>query len=140
MRQAKTRPLIAALKSWLRGKLALISQKSKLAEAIRYALPRWDGLTRFVDDGRIEINSNVVERSIRSITLNRKNALFAGHKSRSRDNLAVFHKESCEPRLNRARETLREAGLRFIDASPIKPGPRVALSAPTASLAPHVLS
>ena len=53
-------------------------KKSKLAEAIRYALSRWPGLTRFLDDGRIEIDSNVVERSIRPIALNRKNALFAG--------------------------------------------------------------
>lgn len=66
------------LKPWLRAKLALISQKTKLAEAIRYALSRWEGLTRFLDDGRIEIDSNVVERSIRPIALNRKNALFAG--------------------------------------------------------------
>ncbi len=63
---------------WLRDKLALISQKTKLAEAIRYALSRWDGLCRFLDDGRIEIDSNVVERTIRPIALNRKNALFAG--------------------------------------------------------------
>ena len=62
----------------LREKLALISQKTKLAEAIRYALSQWDCLTRFVDDGRIEIESNVVERAIRPIALNRKNALFAG--------------------------------------------------------------
>ena len=47
-------------------------------EAIRYALSRWEGLTRFLDDGRIEIDNNVVERSIRGIALNRKNALFAG--------------------------------------------------------------
>ena len=63
---------------WLRAKLGLISQKTKLAEAIRYALSRWEGLTRFLDDGRIEIDTNVVERSIRPIALNRKNALFAG--------------------------------------------------------------
>ena len=56
----------------------MISQKTKLAEAIRYALSRWEGLTRFLDDGRIEIDSNVVERSIRPIALNRKTALFAG--------------------------------------------------------------
>jgi transposase len=77
-RQARTRPLIADLEPWLREKLGLISQKSKLAEAIRYALARWEGLTRFLDDGRIEIDSNTVERSIRPIALNRKNALFAG--------------------------------------------------------------
>jgi len=78
VRQEKTRPLIVALEPWLREKLALNSQKTKLAEAIRYALSRWEGLTRFVDDGRIEIDSNVVERAIRPIALNRKNALFAG--------------------------------------------------------------
>ncbi len=76
--QAKTRPLLEAMEPWLRAALATISQKSKLAEAIRYALARWEGLTRFVDDGTIEIDSNTVERSIRPITLTRKNALFAG--------------------------------------------------------------
>ena len=78
VRQERSRPIIDDLEPWLRAKLALISQKTKLAEAIRYALSRWDGLTRFLDDGRIEIDSNVVERSIRPIALNRKNALFAG--------------------------------------------------------------
>jgi hypothetical protein len=77
-RQDRSRPILAELEPWLRGKLDLISQKSKLAEAIRYALSRWEGLNRFVDDGRIEIDSNTVERSIRPIALNRKNALFAG--------------------------------------------------------------
>jgi transposase len=78
IRQTKSRPILEALEPWLRTKLGLISQKSKLAEAIRYALVRWDGLTRFVDDGRIEIDSNVVERAIRPLALTRKNALFAG--------------------------------------------------------------
>lgn len=78
VRQDRSRPIIDGLEPWLRAKLALISQKTKLAEAIRYALSRWNGLTYFLDDGRIEIDSNVVERSIRPIALNRKNALFAG--------------------------------------------------------------
>jgi transposase len=77
-RQEKSRPVLDALEPWLREKLAQISQKTKLAEAIRYALSRWEGLTRFIDDGRIEIDSNIVERAIRPIALNRKNALFAG--------------------------------------------------------------
>lgn len=78
VRHEKSKPIIDDLESWLRAKLDLISQKTKLAEAIRYALSRWAGLIRFIDDGRIEIDSNVVERSIRPIALNRKNALFAG--------------------------------------------------------------
>jgi len=78
LRQGKSRLILEALEPWLKAKLGLISQKTKLADAIRYALTRWEGLTRFVDDGRVEIDSNVVERSIRPIALNRKNALFAG--------------------------------------------------------------
>ena len=49
-----------------------------MAEAIRYTLRRWGGLIRFLDDGRIELDSNTVERAIRPLALNRKNALFAG--------------------------------------------------------------
>ncbi len=78
VRQVRTRPVIEALEPWLRAKLGIISQKGKLAEAIRYALSRWEGLSRFLDDGRIELDSNVVERAIRPLALNRKNALFAG--------------------------------------------------------------
>ncbi len=66
------------MKPWLEAKLAAVSGKSKLAEAIRYALSRWAGLTRYLDDGRIEIDSNVVERAMRPIALGRKNHLFAG--------------------------------------------------------------
>lgn len=77
-RQARSRPILEALEPWLREKLGLISQKSKLAEAIRYALSRWAGLSLFLTDGRVEIDSNVVERAIRPLALTRKNALFAG--------------------------------------------------------------
>jgi transposase len=78
VRQARTRPAIDAVEPWLRAKLETISQKTKLAEAIRYALSRWAGLTLFLDDGRVEIDNNTVERSIRPLALTRKNALFAG--------------------------------------------------------------
>src|SRR5437764_444097 len=78
VRQERSRIILDELEPWLRVKLQMISQKTKLAEAIRYAISRWNGLTRFIDEGQIEIDSNVVERSIRPIALNRKNALFAG--------------------------------------------------------------
>jgi transposase len=78
VRHQRSRPLVEALQPWLREKLSLISQKTKLAEAIRYALSRWAGLSLFLEDGRIEIDNNVVERAIRPLALNRKNALFAG--------------------------------------------------------------
>ena len=77
-RQARAGPILEAMKPWLAAKLAAVSGKSKLAEAIRYALSRWAGLTRYLDDGRIEIDNNVVERAMRPIALGRKNHLFAG--------------------------------------------------------------
>jgi transposase len=61
-----------------RGELAKVSGGYRIAQPIRYALKHWAGLTVFLHDGRVEIDFNVVERSIRTIALNRKNALFAG--------------------------------------------------------------
>jgi transposase len=78
MRAAKSRPILDAFKPWLEAQLARISAKSPLAAAIRYALVRWDSLTRFLDDGRVEIDTNTVERTMRPIALGRKNHLFAG--------------------------------------------------------------
>ena len=49
-----------------------------MAQAIRYALNHWDGLSRFLDDGRFELDTNIVERAMRPVALGRKNALFAG--------------------------------------------------------------
>jgi len=78
VRQEKARPLVAALKAWLERTLPKVAGGSSIAQAIRYGLNHWDGLVRFLDDGRIEIDSNTVERSMRPVVLNRKNALFAG--------------------------------------------------------------
>jgi transposase len=77
-RQARSRPLVDNLKPWLEAQLKRVSGRSPIAEAMRYGLSRWEGLGRFLDDGRVEIDTNVVERSIRPIALSRKNALFAG--------------------------------------------------------------
>jgi len=77
-RQERSRPIIAAMKAWLDKTLAQVSGGSTLAQVIRYGLSRWDGFTLFLDDGRVEIDSNTVERSMRPIVLTRKNALFAG--------------------------------------------------------------
>jgi len=72
-------PIIDALKLWFQASLAIVPKGGKLGEALSYGLNHWDGLVRFLDDGHIEIDSNAVERSIRGLALNRKNALFAGH-------------------------------------------------------------
>jgi transposase len=77
-RREHSRPIVDALKTWLSAQLERISGKSSLAEAIRYALRHWDGLGLFLDDGRVELDTNTVERSIRPIVLGKKNSLFAG--------------------------------------------------------------
>lgn len=77
-RRQHSRPLVAELRAWLEAQLAQVSGRSSLAEAIRYALTRWEALTRFLHDGRIELDTNPVERAIRPVALGRKNHLFAG--------------------------------------------------------------
>jgi len=77
-RQARAGPLLADFHGWLQQTLGTVSQKSALAIAIRYALTRWVALTRYRDDGCIEIDNNAAERSLRAVALGRKNYLFAG--------------------------------------------------------------
>jgi transposase len=77
-RQDHSAPIIETLKTYLDEQLRRLPGGSVTAEAIRYVQSRWDGLTRFLDDGRIELDTNPVERAMRPIALNRKNALFAG--------------------------------------------------------------
>jgi transposase len=77
-RQRITRPIVLELQSRWESELSRISGKSKLAEAIRYGLTRKTEFERFLEDGRIEIDNNSVERAIRPQTITRKNALFTG--------------------------------------------------------------
>ncbi len=77
-RQARARLLVEALRPWFETRLSRLPGKSRLAEAIRYALMHREGRGRYFDDGCVEIDSNVVERTIKPLALTRKNALFAG--------------------------------------------------------------
>ena len=77
-RQERSKPMVETLHAWLVEQLGRVSGKSALAKAIRYALRHWIGLVLFLDDGRLELDTNVIERAIRPIALGRKNALFAG--------------------------------------------------------------
>lgn len=78
IRQEQSKPRFEAFRRWLEARLAEVSGKSNPAEVIRYALNRWQALGRFLGDGTVEIDNNAAERSIRPITLGRKNWLFAG--------------------------------------------------------------
>ncbi len=65
--------------AWLKTQRSRISAKSRLGEKLSYIAKHMEGLKLFLEDGSVEMDSNVVERAIRPIALNRKNALFAGH-------------------------------------------------------------
>ena len=78
VRQARARPVMEELRAWLDQMLQTLSAKSEMAGAIRYALSRWTALTRYLDDGTVEIDNNAAERALRVVALGRKNYLFAG--------------------------------------------------------------
>jgi transposase len=90
VRQARAGPLLACLHDWLHETVRALSRKSALAEAIRYALARWTALTRYVDDGRIEIDNNAAERALRVVALGRKNYLFAGSDGGGHSAAAIY--------------------------------------------------
>jgi transposase len=77
-RQAQALPLLTELHAWLHATVRQASRKSAIASAIGYTLSRWEALTRYCQDGRIEIDNNAAERALRAVALGRKNYLFAG--------------------------------------------------------------
>jgi len=70
--------LIDQFHAWLSALVGRVSAKSEIAGAIGYALTRWRALTRYLEDGRIEIDNNCAERALRGVSLGRKNYLFMG--------------------------------------------------------------
>ena len=77
--KARTAPLVKEFGAWLKRQRARVSAKSRLGEKLAYIGNHWEGLQVFLTDGRVEMDSNVVDNTIRPLALNRKNALFAGH-------------------------------------------------------------
>jgi transposase len=78
-RQARSKPILEALRAALDVHAARLSRKSEMGKALAYVPARWDGLIRFAEDGRVAMDANAVENAIRLLALGRKNALFAGH-------------------------------------------------------------
>jgi transposase len=78
VRNQRARPMLESLRQWFETTLLKLSRKSDTTAAIRYALGLWEALTRYCDDGRLEIDNNAAERALRAVALGRKNYLFAG--------------------------------------------------------------
>jgi transposase len=79
IRQETLKPLMEAFRIWGMDQLGALMSNARVAGAVRYALERWEGLTICLEDGRVEMDSNPIERMIKPIVLTRKNSLFAGH-------------------------------------------------------------
>lgn len=79
IRGERSRPLVDELGTFLRAQAERLSPKSNMGKAVAYLLNHWKGLCVFLDDGRVEMDTNAAENSIRPLSLSRKNALFAGH-------------------------------------------------------------
>jgi len=77
VRQARARPLLDDLRKWMEKALRSLSSKSETAAAIRYTISRWRALTRYTEDGLLEIDNCAAERALRAVSLGRKNFLFA---------------------------------------------------------------
>jgi transposase len=90
IRQERARPLIDSMHTWLEATLAKLSRKSDTAAAIRYALSRWPALTRYIDDGQLDIDNNAAERALRVVALGRKNYLFAGSNAGGERAAAIY--------------------------------------------------
>ena len=90
IRQERSRPLVTALRVALDDALRKLAPKSPMATAIRYGTKRWDAFTRFLDDGRLEIDNNVAERAIRPIAIGRQNWLFAGSEAGGERAAAIY--------------------------------------------------
>lgn len=90
LRQEKAQPVLEQLHLWLKDQVVKVTPSSAIGKAISYALPRWLRLMFYANDGRLEIDNNLVENSIRPIAIGRKNYLFAGS-HQSAQNAAMFY-------------------------------------------------
>jgi transposase len=96
-RQKYAVPLLNELHAWMIESLSQIDNKSDLAEAFRYSLNRWNALCRYTQDGRLEIDNLIAERSIRGMGIGRRNFLFFGSDSGG-ERAAIIYSliESCK--------------------------------------------
>jgi len=99
VRQTRVRPLLDELHKWMEKVLRSLSTKSETAGAIRYALSHWRALTRYIDEGLLEIDNSAAERALRAVALGRKNYLFAGSDAGG-DRAAAFYSLIGSAKLN----------------------------------------
>jgi transposase len=97
LRKLESVPVLQGLKTWLQENYTQVLPKSLIGKAIAYSLPRWDRLSLYTTDGRLQLDNNYIENAMRPIALGRKNFLFAGS-NEGGNRLALFYSllESCK--------------------------------------------
>jgi len=90
VRNERSKPLLESLKQWFEETLGKLSKKSDTTRAIHYSLDRWEALTRYCDDGHLEIDNNAAERSLRAVVLGKKNYLFCGSDAGGEPAAAIY--------------------------------------------------
>ena len=90
LRQQEAAPILKALEQWMINEYPSVLPKSAIGMALQYSLQRWEKLSRYTTDGKLEIDNNLVENAIRPVALGRKNYLFAGS-HRAAQNAAMLY-------------------------------------------------
>jgi len=91
LRNKRSKPILDKMKNWLDEiKNENLTPKMKITEAVNYSLNHWSGLIKYLEDGKLEIDNNPVERSIRPVAIGRKNYFFAGSEEGAK-NLAMMY-------------------------------------------------
>lgn len=90
IRQERSKPQLVKIKAWLEDNLHKVPPKTKLGEALHYLAAQWERLTIYIQDGRLEIDNNGIERAIRPFAVGKKNWLFANSQAGAKASAALY--------------------------------------------------
>jgi len=89
-RQSVSTGIVETLKAWLHAEKDRVLPKSPIGKAIAYTQNQWKGLTRFLEDGSLQLDNNAAERAMRHVVMGRKNWLFAGSEEGARKMADIY--------------------------------------------------
>ena len=90
LRQVKSKPILDKIEKWMKKHVVETLPKSAIGMAIAYTLSLWPRLVRYIEDGRFQIDNNLIENSIRPVALGRKNYLFAGSHNAAQNAAMIY--------------------------------------------------
>lgn len=99
-RQIYARPILNEMEKWMKEQLTQVLPKSAIGKAMAYNLKHWQNIKRYTEDGRFQIDNNLIENTIRPLAIGRKNYLFAGS-HQSAQHIAMFYSFFASCKVNR---------------------------------------